>query len=326
MSRRFVNLLQDSETLEEVYLLADRQVRANRNGDSYLLVQLRDRTGQISGLLWNVTDQNVAHLRPGDYVKARGKVQLFQGNLQVILTRVDPVSLDKVDQEDFIPQTTADTQRQLARLKEILLTLKDADLRALMNSFFDDEEIIDGLLQAPAGIRLHHAFNGGLLEHVLTLSEAALRISDLYPKVDYDLVLAGVFLHDLGKVRELSYDTTFVYTDEGQLIGHLVIGVELLNDKIRVTEQATGRPFPQEKAMRLKHLILSHHGSYEFGSPKLPMTPEAIALHHLDNLDAKTNEFLSLIESDPNTGSSWTPYQASMQRKLFKGSGNDWTT
>jgi len=326
MSRRYVNLLQDSESLDEVYLLADRQVRANRNGDTYLLTQLRDRTGQISGLLWNVNDTQVGHLRPGDYVKVRGKAQLFQGNLQLILTRIDGVEPDQVSPDDFIPQTTADTERQLARLKEILLSIKDRDLRALMSVFLEDEEIIEGLRQAPAGIRLHHAFHGGLLEHVLTLAEAALRLSDLYPKVDYDLVLAGVFLHDLGKIHELSYDTTFVYTDEGQLIGHLVMGVEMLSDKIRRTEQATGRPFPQEKAIRLKHLILSHHGSYEFGSPKLPMTPEAIALHHLDNLDAKTNEFLSLIESDPNTGSSWTPYQATMQRKLYKGSSGDGTT
>jgi len=326
MSRRFVNLLQDSEPLEEVYLLADRQVRANRNGDSYLLAQLRDRTGQISGLLWNVNDTHVAHLHPGDYVKARGKVQLFQGNLQVILTRLDQVSPDLVEQDDFIPQSTADTERQMARLKEILFSLKDPDLRALMMAFWDDPEILDGLRQAPAGIRLHHAYHGGLLEHVLTLAEGALRLSDLYPKVDYDLVLAGVFLHDLGKIRELSYETSFSYTDEGQLIGHLVMGVEMLADKIRRTEQSTGRPFPPEKVMRLKHLVLSHHGSYEFGSPKLPMTPEAIALHHLDNLDAKTNEFLSLIESDPNAGSSWTPYQATMQRKLFKGSSGDGST
>ncbi|SFJ45979.1 3'-5' exoribonuclease YhaM family protein [Planctomicrobium piriforme] len=326
MTRRFVNLLQDGETLEEVYLLADRQLRANRNGDTYLLTQLRDRTGQVSGLLWNVGDQQVSHLRPGDYVKVRGKVQLFQGNLQIIMTRIDAAGADNLSADDFIPQTSGDTERQLGRLKEILLSIKDPDLRALMGAFFDDPEIVDGLRQAPAGVRLHHAYHGGLLEHVLTLAEGAVRLSDLYPKVDYDLVLAGVFLHDLGKIRELGYDTTFIYTDEGQLIGHLVMGVEMLSDKIRVTEQVTGRPFPSEKAMRLKHLILSHHGSYEFGSPKLPMTPEAIALHHLDNLDAKTNEFLSLIESDPNAGSSWTPYHASMQRKLFKGSGSDWST
>jgi 3'-5' exoribonuclease len=323
MSRRFVNLLQDGETVEEVYLLADRQLRANRNGDTYLLSQLRDRTGQISGLLWNVSEPALAYLRPGDYVKVRGKVQLFQGNLQVILTRIDAATAEGLSTEDFIPQTQADVERQFQRLKEILLGVKNPDLRVLLECILNDTEIIDGLKQAPAGIRLHHAYNGGLLEHVLTLAEAAVRLADLYPKVDYDLVLAGILLHDLGKIHELSFETSFIYTDEGQLIGHLIIGVEILNDKIRLAEQVTGRPFPKETAMRLKHLILSHHGSYEFGSPKLPMTPEAVALHYLDNLDAKTNEFLSLIESDPNSGSSWTPYHANMQRKLYKGGATE---
>lgn len=326
MTRRFVNLLTEGELVDETYLLADRQIRANRNGDTYLLAQLRDRTGQISALWWNISDSGVSHLRPGDFVKARGKIQLFQGNLQMILTRLDAVPPHGVAQDDFHQQPNADVEKQLARLKEILATVQHPDLRALLDVFLADEEILEGLRQAPAGVRLHHAYNGGLLEHIVTLAEAALRLKDLYPKVDFDLVLAGVFLHDLGKIWELGYDTSFVYTDEGQLIGHLVIGVEQLNEKIRVTEQSTGRPFHRETAMRLKHMIVSHHGSYEFGSPKLPMTPEAMILHHLDNIDAKTNEFLSLIESDPNAGSSWTPYHANMQRKLFKGGSADWSS
>ena len=323
MPRRFINTLQDGEAIEEVFLLADRQLRANRNGDTYLLSQLRDKTGQISGLMWNVSEPTISHLRPGDFVRIRGKIQLFQGNLQCILTRIDAEPAPD-NQDDFLPQPSADTGRQFDRLTELLRSVENPDLLALFESFLADEEIVDGLKRAPAGIRLHHAFHGGLLEHMLTLAETAVRIADLYPKVDFELVLAGVFLHDLGKVRELSYDSTFLYTDEGQLVGHLVIGVEMLNEKIVRTEQATGRTFPRELALRLKHLIVSHHGTYEFGSPKLPMTPEAIALHHLDNLDAKTNEFMSLIESDPNSGSNWTPYHSNMQRKLFKGGTADW--
>lgn len=175
---------------------------------------------------------------------------------------------------------------------------------------------------APAGVKLHHAYHGGLLEHIVNVLETALRIGDLYPKVDLNLLLVGIFLHDIGKLRELGYDQSFVYTDEGQLLGHLLLGVEMLNEKLPQVEQATGETFPKETALRLKHMLLSHHGSYEFGSPKLPMTPEAIALHHLDNLDAKINEFTNLIESDPNAASSWTPYQVNMQRKIYKGSGN----
>ena len=168
---------------------------------------------------------------------------------------------------------------------------------------------------------MHHAYAGGLLEHIVNLLETITRIADLYPKVDSRLLLAGAFLHDIGKVRELEFEAVFGYSDEGQLIGHLVQGVEMVNEHIPEAERRLGRKFPEETLLRVKHMLLSHHGSYEFGSPKLPMTPEAIALHHLDNLDAKVNEYTTLITSDPNSQSTWTPYQATMQRKIFKGGG-----
>lgn len=319
-----MNQLLDGEPVDETFLLADRQLRANRNADLYLLAQLRDRTGQVSGLLWNVAEDAVGHLQSGDYVRVRGKAQMYQGNLQIIMTRIDAADTTSLDPADFLPQGNTQTKEQYARLRELMGELKDHDLRSLAQCILDDDEIQHGLMQAPAGVKLHHAYQGGLLDHILNLSETAGRISDLYPKVDFDLLQVGILMHDLGKLRELAFETSFVYTDEGQLIGHLVIGVEMLNEQIVRTEQLTGREFPRELALRLKHMIVSHHGTYEFGSAKLPMTPEAIALHHLDNLDAKTNEFLSLIESDPNSGSSWTPYQANMQRKLFKGGSTDW--
>ncbi|MFG0335389.1 MAG: 3'-5' exoribonuclease YhaM family protein [Maioricimonas sp. JB049] len=321
MSHLFVNQLADGESIDDIYLLSDKQLRANRNADLYLLAQLRDKTGQISGLLWNVSEDAVAHIQAGDYVRVRGKVQLYQGNLQVILTHIAQVQPTQVDPDDYIESTNQDVEKLLDRLREILLAIDDLNLRTLMECFLVDDEIIGGLSRAPAGVKLHHAYHGGLLEHIVNVLETALRIGDLYPKVDLNLLLAGIFLHDIGKLRELGYDQNFVYTDEGQLLGHLLLGVEMLNEKIPQAEQATGETFPQETALRLKHMLLSHHGTYEFGSPKLPMTPEAIALHHLDNLDAKINEFTNLIESDPNTASTWTPYQVNMQRKLYKGSG-----
>jgi 3'-5' exoribonuclease len=319
MPRSDVNTLSDGAPVDEVYLLSDKQLRVNRNGDQYLLAQLRDRTGQISGLFWNVRDNEMARFSTGDYVRVRGKVQVFQGNLQIILTGVEPVSKDQVDPVQFIPATTQDTRRLLDRLIEILQSITDPYLRRLMEEFLADETVMAGLTRAPAGIKLHHAYHGGLLEHIVNVLETAVRVVDLYPQVDRSLLLAGIFLHDLGKIRELAFDESFAYTDEGQLIGHLVIGIEMLNEKTPAVEQAMGATFPHETLLRLKHLIVSHHGSYEFGSPKLPMTPEAIALHHLDNLDAKVNEFASLIAGDPNAQSNWTPYSTSMQRKLFKG-------
>lgn len=321
MPRVFVNQLADGTPVEEVFLLADRQLRANRHAETYLLTQLRDKTGQVSGLLWNVSESASAQFQPGDYVKVRGKAQLFQGNLQLILNRIDKVSSESVDVEDFIQETSVNTGRLLRRMREILLTIDDAPIRTLMECFLDDETLMGQMALAPAGIRLHHAYSGGLLEHIVNLLETVVRIADLYPKVDSRLLLAGVFLHDIGKVRELEYDTVFGYTDEGQLIGHLIQGVEMVNEKLPEAEERLGQKFPVETLLRIKHMLVSHHGTYEFGSPKLPMTPEAIALHHLDNLDAKVNEFSTLISSDPNSQSSWTPYQATMQRKIYKGGG-----
>lgn len=321
MPRVFVNQLADGTPVEEVFLLADRQLRANRHAETYLLTQLRDKTGQVSGLLWNVSESASSQFQPGDYVKVRGKAQLFQGNLQLILNRIDKVSSESVDVEDFIQETSVNTGRLLRRMREILLTIDDTPIRALMECFLDDETLMGQMALAPAGIRLHHAYSGGLLEHIVNLLETVVRIADLYPKVDSRLLLAGVFLHDIGKVRELEYDTVFGYTDEGQLIGHLIQGVEMVNEKLPEAEERLGQKFPVETLLRIKHMLVSHHGTYEFGSPKLPMTPEAIALHHLDNLDAKVNEFSTLISSDPNSQSSWTPYQATMQRKIYKGGG-----
>jgi 3'-5' exoribonuclease len=319
MGRRFVRDLADGDNLDEVYLVTDKQLRANRNGNLYLQVELRDRTGSISARLWNAGEHLFRSFEGGDFVRAKGKVQLFQGALQVILSHLDRVETEKVDLGDFLPHTEQDVSKLLERLRGTLLRLANPHLRALVECFLMDEEFVRGFCRAPAGVRNHHAYLGGLLEHVVTLLDAADRVVPLYPELDRDLLLMGVFLHDVGKVRELSYQRVFAYSDEGQLIGHLVIGVEMLNEKAARVPDLTGEPFPTELLLRLKHMIVSHHGNYEFGSPKLPMTPEAIALHCLDNLDAKVHSFTRDIREDRNQASAWTPFNQSLQRRLFKG-------
>ena len=176
-------------------------------------------------------------------------------------------------------------------------------------------------MMAPAGTKNHHAYHGGLLEHIVGLMEVVLRVCPCYPQVNRDMLLMGAFLHDLGKTGELSYEHGLAYTDEGQLIGHLVMAVEMLNAKIAEAEKLSGEPIPQETVLRLKHIILSHHGEYAFGSPKLPMTVEAVALAMLDNLDAKINTFSTLMKEDPNVDSAWTTYNPNLDRKLYKGKG-----
>jgi 3'-5' exoribonuclease len=319
MARQFLKELKDGDSVDEVFLLSDKQLRANRQANLFLLATLRDRTGQMSGLMWNITEDAVADIQPGDYVKVRGKVQLFQGNMQMILTNIRAVPAEQMNLDDFEQRPNADVEALLKRLRDLLLSIEQPQLRTLMECFLIDNELMDDLAKAAAGVKTHHAYRGGLLEHIVNILETAKRIRDLYPAVNFDLLLAGIFLHDLGKVREMSLDNAFVYTDEGQLLGHLIIGIEMLSEKIADVERLTSESFPEELALRLKHMIASHHGSYEHGAVRLPMTPEAIALHYLDNLDAKVHEFARTIADDPNTGSTWTPFLQRIDRKLFKG-------
>ena len=319
MARQFLKELKDGDSVDEVYLLSDKQLRANRQANLFLLSSLRDRTGAMSGLMWNITEESVADIHAGDFVRVRGKVQLHQGNLQMILTAIRAVSSDNMNPDDFEQRPTASIDLLLKRLRDLLLSIEESQLRALMECFLVDDALMNDLSNAAAGVKTHHAYRGGLLEHIVNMLETAKRIEDLYPAVNFDILLAGIFLHDLGKVREMSLDNAFVYTDEGQLLGHMIIGVEMLSQKIVEVTRMTAEQFPSELALRLKHMIISHHGTYEFGSSRLPMTPESIALHYLDNLDAKIHEFARTIADDPNTGSSWTPFVPRMERKLFKG-------
>jgi 3'-5' exoribonuclease len=319
MTRRTVQQLVDGDALDDVFLVGEKQLRANRNGVFYLQLELRDRTGSISARMWNATEAQFHSFEEGDLLRIKGKVQLYQGALQVIFTGFERLPPGQVALDEFVPRSEQDVSRLFDRLRGPLLKLSHPHLRALVECFLIDEALVRGLCQAPAGVRNHHAFRGGLLEHVVTMLEGAERLLPLYPELNRDLLLMGIFLHDIGKVRELSYDRVFGYTDEGQLIGHVVLGVEILNDKAARVPDLTGEPFPPELLLRLKHMIVSHHGAYEFGAPRLPMTPEAIALHYLDNLDAKIHSFTRDIREDRNGASAWTPFNQSTQRRLFKG-------
>jgi 3'-5' exoribonuclease len=318
MPRKFVQQMADGDGVEETYLVADKQYRANRQGSLYIQLELRDRTGTIGARLWNAPETLFRSFETGDFLRVKGKVQLFQGALQMILSHLERVADDRVELADFLPHTDKDVGKLYDRLQTLLRGLGEPHLRALAESFLMDADLMRDFCRAPAGVRMHHAYVGGLLEHVVTLLEVADRVAPLYPELNRDVLLMGVFLHDAGKVRELAFDRGFAYTDEGQLVGHIVLGVELLAQKARQAAELTGEPFPAELLLRLRHLVVSHHGTMEFGSPTVPMTPEAIALHYLDNLDAKVHSFTREIREDRGS-SAWTPYSNQNQRRLFKG-------
>jgi len=319
MTRHYVNQLAHGDSVDEAFLVADKQLRANRQGNLYLNLELRDKTGTVGARLWNATENLARQFEPGDYLHVRGKTQVFQGALQIIITHLEVVAPSQIEPEEFLPQSSQNVAKLLARLREVLLAMSNPHLRALVECFLIDDVFVGKFTAAPAGIKNHHAYQGGLLEHVVSLLNVADRITELYPEIDRDLLLTGIFLHDIGKVDELSYERAFAYTDSGQLVGHLIMGVEMLREKVERCAKLTGEAFPAELLLRLKHMIVSHHGTYEFGSPKLPMTTEAIALHYLDNLDAKIHTFSREIRDDPSRESSWTPFNQGLGRRLYKG-------
>ncbi len=323
MARRYVADLADQESVNEIFRANNKQLRPNRNGDLFLSVELSDRTGGLSALLWNADESIYRKFENGDFVRVAGTAQLYQGSLQMIATRISKAGDDEVETADFYPLDTADVDQLIVKLREHFRGLTNPHLANLAECFVMDEEFMRKFRLAPAGIKNHHAYHGGLLEHVVNMMDVAKRIGPCYPMLDIDQLLLGCFLHDLGKLEELEFERGFAYTDEGQMLGHVMIGVSMLDEKLRKAEELSGEPFPKELAMRLRHLIISHHGDYEFGSPKLPMTLEALALTYLDNLDAKLHSFEKLIKDDPNVDSPWTLYQANIGRKIYKGQRSD---
>jgi 3'-5' exoribonuclease len=319
--RRYVNQLGERESIDQIFLVADKQLRANRNGNLYLQLRLMDKTGSLTGMLWNATDQIFNSVGTGNYLRVSGTTQVYNGQMQMIITRVEPADPRQVDDQDFVTVSSEEIDKLAARLAELLRGVKNVHLRSLAECFLADDEFMGKFTAAPAGIKNHHAYRGGLLAHVVSLMEACRVIAPLYPDLDGELLLLGAFLHDAGKIDELTYDREFGYSDEGQLIGHVVMIIATVEDKVAESENLSGEKFPRELLLRLKHLIVSHHGEYEYGSPKLPMTLEAIALHLLDNLDAKLYSVAQLLKEDVSSDSPWTSYNQALGRKFYKGGG-----
>lgn len=317
--RRFINQLGERESVDQVFLVADKQLRVNRNGNLYLQLRLTDRTGALTGMLWNATEQLFQAIPTGNYQRVAGTTQVHNGQLQMIITRIEPADPRQVDEQDFVVIGDEQIEQLRQRLIEMLRGVHNAYLRQLAECFLADEAFMAGFTTAPAGIKNHHAYRGGLLAHVVSLMELCRAVARLYPELDQDLLLLGAFLHDAGKIDELTYERELGYSDQGQLVGHVVIGVEMVQSKVAQVETILGTPFPRELLLRLKHLILSHHGEYEYGSPKLPMTLEAVALHLLDNLDAKLYSVGQLLREDAAGDSAWTSYNQALGRKFFKG-------
>jgi 3'-5' exoribonuclease len=302
----------ENQAITSFFAVSAKQVRSKKDGSRYFALIFADRTGQIDARMWETAD--AGEFAAGDIVKLRGQVCRYQEKLQIIVERIRKAEEGEFDLGDFVPKTERDVDELWVELNAYVESFTDSNLKALLRSFLDDPEIASALREAPAAKSLHHAWIGGLLEHVVSL----LGICDLAAKhygVHRDLLLTGAVLHDIGKLQELRWGTSFDYTVEGQLLGHITIGVGMIERKMADIEG-----FPPALRVLVSHMVLSHHGKYEFGSPKLPMIPEAILLHYLDDMDAKMQTIRSEFARNVAAGrgaEEVTEWVRSMERPLL---------
>jgi len=316
MPKLFVSDIQPQMQVEETFRIADRQLRANRQGNLYLLLQLQDRTGVISGMKWNADEKLVERFPKGAYVRVQGASQLHNGVLQLIVNQVSLVDESSIDAEEFDAGNRVDVDALWSQFFGLVSSIQNETLASITKAFLNDQAIERLMKLAPAGIKAHHAYPGGLLEHIVSLMELADRVSSHYSFLQRDLMLTGAMLHDIGKLEELLFDGELTYSDSGQLLGHLVQGIQMLDRKVQEL-RVTGVEIDSAILLRLQHIIVSHHGCLEHGSPKIPMTLEAIAFHYLDEMDAKLNAAMAMISSD-RTKDPWTPFNPTLGRKILK--------
>ncbi len=305
----------DNATVTTYFVLSTFQARDKKQGGQYLALTLSDKTGSLEGRMWDDVSEPLASCSEGCYVKVQGDISRYQGKFQITLKKLRLAAESEIDAADYQPSTKFDVEEMWTELRGYVAEFRNDDLQRLVFAFLDDERIGPAFKAAPAAKRLHHAWLGGLLEHVVTLVRVCLAAAPFYPEVDADLLVTGAILHDIGKVRELEWKSSFSYTLEGQMIGHISIAQGMLREKVQMLA-----PFPENLAVLVEHMILSHHGKYEFGSPKLPMTPEAILLSALDDLEAKMQAVRNEFAAAEAVGKGFdevTDWVRSMDRPLF---------
>ena len=317
MKKVYVKNIAARDRVDAPFLVKDKMIGMARNGKPYMTLKLMDCTGEVEGRIWDRVDEFSARFNRDDFVNVSGKASVYLGRMQLVIQELNRLDEAEIDLVDFLPVSARPVDEMVAELQAVIDMLDDPDLKRLMEDFLSDADFMAGYTRAPAAKAMHHVCLGGLLEHSLAVAGLAADISRRYPDLNRDLLVVGALLHDVGKVAELRYQRSFEYTDAGKLLGHIVIGVEMVEEKIRCLGN-----FPQDLAVHLKHLLLSHHGQYEYGSPKRPKTMEAVILNFLDDLDSKINGVRTHIEREPDSESAWTQYHKHYDRYFFKGVGH----
>lgn len=294
------------------FVVGAKQIKPKKSGDPYLALTLCDRTGQIDAKMWDNVADVINEFDQDDFVKIRGLVNKYNGRFQVTIYKLRHMGESEVDFSDYLPMCPRDIEELWRTLGGYVAGFKNPHLKALLEAFMNDAEIAQAYKTAPAAKTLHHAYIGGLLDHVVSVFKLCDLACQNYPQVDKDLLMTGVFLHDIGKIHELSWARSFSYTTRGQLLGHMIIELEMLQTKLQKLPE-----FPAEMKNLIEHMIISHHGQYEFGSPKLPMFPEALMLHYLDDLDSKMESMRAQFEREAGMADAWSGYNASLGRPLL---------
>ncbi len=314
MKTQFVCDIQERDLIDTLFLVRQKITALAKNGKPYLTLKLMDRTGEIEARVWERVEELSDRIQKDDFLHIRGKANVYLGKMQLVVQEADQVPEGEVSLEDFLPVCGRSQEEMLAELQQQVASIADPYLKSLMGKFLEDAAFMTAYRQAPAAKTMHHVYLGGLLEHSLAIAGLVDDVSRRYPGLNRDLLLVGALLHDIGKTRELDYARSFDYTDEGKLLGHIVIGAQMVQDKIRQVEG-----FPPKLETLLVHLMLSHHGQYDYGSPKRPKTLEAVILNFLDDLDSKINGVRTHLDRETEMEGDWSSYHRLYDRYFYKG-------
>jgi 3'-5' exoribonuclease len=313
MKSPFISELEPGKVATAIFLVQSKEIRQKKTGEPYLSLILGDRTGEVDAKMWDNVAEVMDTFEHDDFVRVRGLLQIYNNRPQLTVHKMQRIDEAAIDLADFFPASSRNPEEMMAELRKVISSMSNPHLRCLLELFFSDEDVVRRYMRAPAAKFIHHAYLGGLIEHVLSVCDLCRVAATHYKTVDLDLLLAGAVLHDIGKIYELSYDRSFGYTSDGQLLGHIFLAGRMVEEKL-----AQLPDFPPKLRTLIHHLILSHHGSLEFGSPKLPLFPEALLLHYLDDLDAKMECMRVLVDRDRQVEGDFTSYNSSLERVVLK--------
>ncbi len=313
MKKTFIELIKPGDAVDDLFVLSEKVMSRKKDGGSFISIMLTDRTGKLKGVIWDDVDQFSTSPVCGDFVHVRGSVSEYRGVPQLVIKSMIVHPSDAVQLADFLPATRRNVDAMMGRLLKLTDSIQTPEIKSLLYEFWGDEAFLVRFKSAPAAKRMHHAYLGGLLEHTLSLAILSDRVADHYTGIDRDLLMAGAMLHDIGKIEEFKYDVRIDYSDAGRLISHIVIGVGMVEKKISAMDN-----FPEKLALLLKHMVVSHHGQKELGSPETPKTLEAVLLNYLDEIDSKINGIREFMESQ-DANEDWTSYHRPLERFFYKG-------